>query len=65
MEKPLMQRFLFYVKENYEQYCAKVVVMEQMFILQKYDGESRYNKLFYEIKKELFQTEKEYFCRMI
>ena len=39
--------------------------MEQMFILQKYDGESRYNKLFYEIKKELFQTEKEYFCRMI
>jgi len=32
-----------------------------MFILQKYDGESTYNKLFYEIKKELFQTEKEYF----
>ena len=23
-----MKRFLFYVKENYEQYCAKVVVME-------------------------------------
>lgn len=32
-----------------------------MFILQKYDGESTYNKLFYEIKKDLFQAEKEFF----
>ena len=32
-----------------------------MFILQKRDGECTYNKLFYEIKKDLFQTEKEFF----
>lgn len=32
-----------------------------MFILQKLDGESTYNKLFFEIKKGLFQTEKELF----
>lgn len=32
-----------------------------MFILQKSDGESTYNKLFYEIKRNLFQTEKEFF----
>ena len=32
-----------------------------MYILQKYDGETTYNKLFYEIKKDLFQTEKEFF----
>ncbi len=40
-------------------YCTRP--QKIMFILQKYDGESTYNKLFYEIKKELFQTEKEYF----
>lgn len=40
-------------------YCIRP--QKIMFILQKYDGESTYNKLFYEIKKELFQTEKEYF----
>ena len=33
-----------------------------MFILQKSDGESTYSKLFYEIKKDLFQTEKEFFA---
>lgn len=32
-----------------------------MFILQKSDGERTYNKLFYEIKKDLFQKEKEFF----
>ena len=37
-------------------YCTRP--QKIMFILQKYDGESTYNKLFYEIKKELFQTEK-------
>lgn len=40
-------------------YCTRPKKI--MFILQKYDGESTYNKLFYEIKKELFQTEKEFF----
>ena len=40
-------------------YCARP--QKIMFILQKYDGESTYNKLFYEIKKELFQAEKEFF----
>ena len=40
-------------------YCTRP--QKIMFSLQKYDGESTYNKLFYEIKKELFQTEKEYF----
>lgn len=40
-------------------YCTRP--QKIMFILQKYDGESTYNKLFYEIKKELFQAEKEFF----
>lgn len=40
-------------------YCARP--QKIMFILQKCDGESTYNKLFYEIKKGLFQTEKELF----
>ena len=40
-------------------YCTRP--QKIMFILQKYDGESTYNKLFYEIKKDLFQTEKEFF----
>lgn len=40
-------------------YCTRP--QKIMFILQKYDGESTYSKLFYEIKKELFQTEKEFF----
>ena len=40
-------------------YCSRP--QRIMFILQKADGESTYNKLFYEIKKDLFQTEKEYF----
>lgn len=40
-------------------YCTRP--QKIMFILQKYDGERTYNKLFYEIKKELFQTEKEFF----
>ena len=41
------------------EYCTRP--QKIMFILQKYDGESTYNKLFYEIKKDLFQTEKEFF----
>lgn len=40
-------------------YCTRP--QKIMFILQKYDGESTYNKLFYVIKKELFQAEKEFF----
>lgn len=40
-------------------YCTRP--QKIMFILQKYDGESTYNKLFYEIKKALFQAEKEFF----
>lgn len=32
-----------------------------MFILQKSDGESTYNNIFFEIKKGLFQMEKESF----
>ena len=40
-------------------YCTRP--QKIMFILQKYDEESTYNKLFYEIKKDLFQTEKEFF----
>ena len=41
-------------------YCARP--QKIMFILQKSDGESTYNKLFYEIKKDLFQTEREFFA---
>ena len=41
------------------EYCTRP--QKIMFILQKYDGESTYNKLLYEIKKELFQAEKEFF----
>lgn len=33
-----------------------------MFILQKSDEENTYSKLFYEIKKDLFQSEKELFA---
>ena len=40
-------------------YCSRP--QKIMFILQKTNGESTYNKLFYEIKKDLFQTEKEFF----
>ena len=40
-------------------YCSRP--QKIMFILQKSDGESTYNKLFYEIKKDLFETEKEVF----
>lgn len=32
-----------------------------MFILQKTNEESTYKKIFYEIKKDLFQTGKEFF----
>lgn len=41
------------------EYCSRP--QKIMFILQKSDGESTYNKLFYEIKKDLFETEKEVF----
>lgn len=41
------------------EYCSKPEKI--MFILQKFDGESTYEKLFYEIKKGLLQTEKENF----
>lgn len=40
-------------------YCTRP--QKIMFILQKYDGESTYNKLLYEIKKNLFQSEKKLF----
>ncbi len=40
-------------------YCSKP--QKIMFILQKADGENTYNKLFYEIKRNLFQAEKEFF----
>ena len=40
-------------------YCSRPLKI--MFILQKSDGESTYSKLFYEIKKGLFETEKEFF----
>ncbi len=41
-------------------YCSRP--QKIMFILQKSDEESTYNKLFYEIKKDLFQIEKECFA---
>jgi hypothetical protein len=41
------------------EYCSRP--QKIMFILQKSDGESTYNKLFYKIKKDLFETEKEVF----
>lgn len=41
------------------EYCSRPKKI--MFILQKSDGESTYSKLFYEIKRNLFQTEKELF----
>ena len=41
-------------------YCSRP--QKIMFILQKSDEESTYNKLFYEIKKDLFQTEREFFA---
>lgn len=40
-------------------YCSRP--QKIMFILQKSDGESTYNILFYEIKRDLFQSEKEFF----
>ena len=40
-------------------YCSQP--QKIMFIMQKAVGESTYNKLFYEIKKDLFQKEKELF----
>lgn len=44
-------------------YCTKP--QKIMFILQRTDKESTYSTLFYEIKKGLFQTEKEYFSEEI
>jgi len=41
------------------QYCSKP--QKIMFILQKAEDESTYKELFYEIKKDLIQTEKECF----
>ena len=41
------------------QYCSRP--QKIMFILQKSDGEDTYNKLFYEIKKDLILTEYEVF----
>ena len=40
-------------------YCTRP--QKIMFILQKFDEEGVYNKLFYEIKKDLFQTEFKFF----
>ena len=42
------------------QYCSRPHKI--MFILQKSDGEDTYNKLFYEIKKDLILTEQEVFA---
>lgn len=41
------------------EYCQRP--QKIMFILQKRDGEDTYHRLFYEIKKELLQTEQEFF----
>lgn len=41
-------------------YCSRP--QKIMFILQRLDGETTYNNFFYEIKKDLFQTEKEFFA---
>lgn len=41
------------------EYCTRP--QKIMFILQKLNGESTYNRLFYEIKEGLFQKEKEFF----
>lgn len=41
------------------QYCSRP--QKIMFILQKSDAENTYNKVFYEIKKDLLQTEIKYF----
>ena len=40
-------------------YCSRPKKI--MFILQKSDGENTYNKLFYEIKRDLLRIEKEFF----
>ena len=48
-----------YLNNSITDYCARP--QKIMFILQKYDGESTYNKLFYEIKRDLFQIEKGFF----
>ena len=40
-----------YLNNSITDYCSRP--QKIMFILQKADGESTYNKLFYEIKKEL------------
>lgn len=44
-------------------YCSRP--QRIMFILQKSDKESTYEKMFYEIKKGLFQTEKEIFAEKL
>lgn len=44
-------------------YCSRP--QKIMFILQKSDEESTYHKLFYEIKKGLFQKEKEFFAKKL
>jgi len=41
------------------EYCSKP--QKIMFILQRADGESTYSKLFFEVRKGLFQTEKHSF----
>ena len=41
-------------------YCSKP--QKIMFIMQKTVEESTYSKLFYEIKKDLFQKEKDFFA---
>ena len=53
--------FIFREKKSDAYDFYEVRFGKNNFILQKYDGESTYNKLFYEIKKELFQAEKEFF----
>ena len=69
MEKPLKIRFLFLfyteVRGIYEGQTTKYKEINTEGIVgyftQKRDGEDTYHRLFYEIKKELFQTEQEFF----
>ena len=44
-------------------YCSKPKKI--LFILQKSDEENTYNKLFFEIKKDLFNIEKDHFSERV
>lgn len=55
-QKPIPTTLL---NKSITNYCLRP--QKIMFILQKTDRERTYNALFYEIKKDLFQTEKKFF----